>query len=155
MTDKREVTEQDLRLPEFRDAKLEDLEFRDDGKVVRKDRFKVALYSIASKVGFGSRSGFECPEVVNKVQEIVEQHELFTRKGWVIQNNEGLFLEKVYYINFISDFTKVAFFDDKSEAEHCIKDNPKHLKGCFIKFAKARIAFDITDAEPEDLGHAE
>lgn len=155
MTDKREVTEQDLRIPEFRDAKLEDLEFRDDGKVVRKDRFKVALYSIASKVGFGARSGFECPEVVNKVQEIVEQHKSYTLKGWVIQNNEGLFLEKGDYIDFIADFTKVEFFDDKSEAEQCIKDFPAPLKGCFIKFAKAKIAFDITDTEPEEDSHAE
>lgn len=155
MTNKREVTEQDLRMPEFRDAKLEDLEFRDDGKVVRKDRFKIALYSIAYEVGFGSRTGFECQEVVEKVKGFVQQNQMLNKSGWVIQNAQGLYLEKGDDINFIEDFTKVDFFDDKTEAEHCIKDYPAPLKGCFIKFAKARLTFDISDAEPEEECHAE
>lgn len=40
MMSKPEVTEQDIRLPQFRDAKLEDLEFDASGEVVRKDRFE-------------------------------------------------------------------------------------------------------------------
>lgn len=44
----REVTEKDFRKPEFRDAKVEDYEFRDDGKLVRKDRFQTTVFKIAS-----------------------------------------------------------------------------------------------------------
>lgn len=156
MTNKREVTEQDLRMPEFQNAKLEDLEFRDsDGKIVRKDRFKVALYSIAYNVGFGSRSGFECPDVVNKVKEIVQQHELLTKKGWVIQNEDGHFLEFGESLEFVQDIAKADFFKDKSDTESCIDGHPEQLKGCFIKYAKARVFFDISEIEPEDVGNAE
>jgi len=62
------VTERDLRMPEFRDAKLEDLEFRADGKIVRKDRWERGIRRIASMVGCNSRDGFEIDEVVEKVR---------------------------------------------------------------------------------------
>jgi hypothetical protein len=156
MPDRGEVTEQDLRMPEFRHAKLEDLEFReDDGKIVRKDRFKVSMYSIASAVGQGGRCGFECPEIVAIVKDLVQQSKMFNKSGWVIQNDQGLFLKKGNDVDFEGDLTKAEFFEDKSEAEHCIKDNPKYLSGCFIRFAKARLGFDITDYEPEEDSHAE
>lgn len=156
MTTKKEVTEHDLRMPEFRDAKLEDLEFReDDGKIVRKDRFKVSMYSIAYEVGQGGRSGFECPDIVAIVKDLVQQSKMFNKSGWVIQNDQGLFLKKGNDVDFEGDLTEAEFFEDKSEAEQCIKDNPKYLKGCFIRFAKARLGFDITDYEPEEDSHAE
>jgi len=63
-----EVTERDLRLPEFKDAKLEDLEFRNDGKIVRKDRWETGIRKIAYATGFNSRSGFEIEEVIAKVE---------------------------------------------------------------------------------------
>ena len=62
------VTERDLRMPEFRDAKLEDLEFRADVKIVRKDRWERGIRRIASMVGCNSRDGFEIDEVVEKVR---------------------------------------------------------------------------------------
>ncbi|MEG0969210.1 MAG: hypothetical protein RSG92_27990, partial [Pseudomonas sp.] len=66
---KREVTELDFRRPEFRNAKIEDYEFRDDGAIVRKDRWESGIQQIKSAVGI--RSGFEVDEVVDAVLKLV------------------------------------------------------------------------------------
>lgn len=68
---KRPVTELDFRAPEFRDAKVEDYEFRDDGKVVRKDRWETSFRSIAYALGFNGRNGFELPQVVEDFREFL------------------------------------------------------------------------------------
>lgn len=65
---KREVTEDDLRLPEFRGVALDDLEVRADGKVVRKDRWERAVFTLADLVGMNRREGFEIAEVVEAVK---------------------------------------------------------------------------------------
>lgn len=67
-----EVTEFDLRAEEFKhpDVKPSDYEFRDDGKIVRKDRWITGFRSVASAAGFNSRSGFEIPDVVGKVERV-------------------------------------------------------------------------------------
>jgi hypothetical protein len=58
-------------MPEFRDAKPEDLEFREDGKLVRKDRWEVALRNVASTIGW-SRREYEVHEVSAEVRRIKE-----------------------------------------------------------------------------------
>lgn len=63
----RQVTERDLRMPEFRDAKLEELEFREDGTLVRKDRWETTVRDIVSFLGW-SRRDFELPEVVAEIE---------------------------------------------------------------------------------------
>jgi hypothetical protein len=67
---KREVTEFDLRAEEFKhpETKLEDLEFRDDGKIVRKDRFERGFKSLVEPAGFSLRH-FEIDDVVDRVEE--------------------------------------------------------------------------------------
>lgn len=70
----KKVTEQDFRLPEFRDADPEDYEFRDDGKVVRKDRWKTGMHSVASAMGF-PRGGFEIDDVVEAVRQMAKKIE--------------------------------------------------------------------------------
>ena len=79
---KRHVSEQDFRLPEFRDAKLEDYELRDDGVVVRKDRWEQGLRSIAIMLAdsdidgidfdFSGRS-FEITDVVSGVLAVINK----------------------------------------------------------------------------------
>ena len=62
---KREVTEQDFRMPEFRDAKVEDYEFRDgDQKLVRKDRWERGIRSLAAALG---KRDFEIDGVIEQV----------------------------------------------------------------------------------------
>lgn len=68
----RTPTERDLRIPEFRDAKLEDLEFRGDGRIVRKDRWETGIRRIVSILGMAG-SDFEIDDVVAKVRALDEQ----------------------------------------------------------------------------------
>jgi hypothetical protein len=66
----REVTEFDLRAPEFQhpSIKPQDYEFRDDGKVVRKDRWETGLRRIAGVLGW-SREEWEIDHVVAEVKK--------------------------------------------------------------------------------------
>lgn len=66
----RAVTELDFRMPEFRDAKTEDYEFREDGKIVRKDRWERGIRNVASAVGFTGRKEWEIEDVVERVREL-------------------------------------------------------------------------------------
>lgn len=66
----REVTEKDFRKPEYIDAKVEDYEFRDDGKLVRKDRFQTTVFKIASIL---SLRDFECQEVIDEVDSLLNE----------------------------------------------------------------------------------
>ena len=68
----RDATERDLRKDEFKNAKLEDYEVREDGAVVRKDRFISAVSKIANIVGATDRGNFEIPDVIEKVRGITE-----------------------------------------------------------------------------------
>lgn len=65
----RPVTERDFRRPEFLDAKVEDYEFREDGAVVRKDRWEQGIHLIRSVVGPGGRE-FEIRDVVAAVETL-------------------------------------------------------------------------------------
>ncbi|WP_271103737.1 hypothetical protein [Pseudomonas tohonis] len=66
----REVTELDFRMPEFRNAKVEDYEFRDDGKLVRKDRWENGIHTIRAIIGRDGRD-FEIENVVEQVREVM------------------------------------------------------------------------------------
>jgi hypothetical protein len=67
---KEQVTERDIRMPEFKDAELDDLEFRADGKVVRKDRWENAIHSIRYALG-DTRREFEISDVISAVRALV------------------------------------------------------------------------------------
>lgn len=69
MTD-RKVTEQDFRMPEFIDAKVEDYEFRADGKLVRKNRWEKGIRHISCLVDINH--DFEIDEVVSRVRALVD-----------------------------------------------------------------------------------
>lgn len=108
---KRKVTEQDFRLPEFRDANPDDYEFRDDGKIVRKDRWKTGVQNISAIIN-GPRFEFEIPDVVKQVrdrQSLWELCEEFIREqdiGCVekihqtdsVIENAYTFIENICYI---------------------------------------------------------
>lgn len=67
----RQVTEEDFRMPEFRGKDPKDYEFRADGKVVRKDRWEIAIRNIRSALG-DYRKEFEVDDVVSGVRAIVD-----------------------------------------------------------------------------------
>lgn len=65
----REVNERDFRRPEFRDAEPKDYEFREDGAVVRKDRWEIAIHRIRHAVG-DTREEFEVNDIVAAVRAL-------------------------------------------------------------------------------------
>jgi hypothetical protein len=69
----KQVTEFDFRKPEFMHSKVEDYEFREDGKIVRKDRFRRGIFEIVTALGMDVRN-FETYDVVNAVQALVNQY---------------------------------------------------------------------------------
>lgn len=98
MSTKRPVSERDFRMPEFRDADPNDYEFREDGKIVRKDRWEQGIRSIVSIVR-SPRSDFEIDEVIEEIrlkfrvrhpQEIIDQTNQVAQK---IANWMGFELE--------------------------------------------------------------
>jgi hypothetical protein len=66
----REVTERDFRMPEFRDADPKDYEFREDGKIVRKDRWETGIRRIRSALG-DHRREFEIDDVIQAVKALI------------------------------------------------------------------------------------
>lgn len=73
MAKKKPVTERDLRMPEFYHLNAEDLddyEFREDGKIVRKDRWENAIRRIRNELG-DDRREFELHEIVSAVSALV------------------------------------------------------------------------------------
>lgn len=67
------VTERDFRIPEFIDAVAEDYEFRDDGKLVRKDRWEQGIREIAFLVGFDGHATYEIQDVIVRVKSGLEE----------------------------------------------------------------------------------
>lgn len=63
------VTERDFRKPEFTNADPADYEFREDGAVVRKDRWQTAVHQIRSLVGPKGRE-FEITQVIEAVEKL-------------------------------------------------------------------------------------
>ena len=66
----RVVTERDFRDPRFRDADPADYEFRDDGQIVRKDRWEMGIRRIRGHLG-DPRREFEIDDIVSAVEALV------------------------------------------------------------------------------------
>lgn len=69
----RQVTERDLRAPEYREGEPSDYEFRSDGKVVRKDRWERGIREIKSVLRDYSRE-FEINDIVDRVDALVKAY---------------------------------------------------------------------------------
>lgn len=79
MSEPRPVAERDFRMPEYLDARVEDYEFRDDGVLVRKDRWERGIRQIVGIIedmpggcDFSNirRRKFEVDEVVAAVEAL-------------------------------------------------------------------------------------
>ena len=68
----KQVTEEAFRKPEFKFAKVEDYEFREDGELVRKDRWRAGILAIASALHINTRN-FEIVEIVQAVDELIRK----------------------------------------------------------------------------------
>jgi hypothetical protein len=67
------VTEQDFRMPEFKNSNPEDYEFRDDGNIVRKDRWETGIQRIRIALGMNTRE-FEIDDIVYAVRRLVNEY---------------------------------------------------------------------------------
>lgn len=75
----REITEDDLRMPEYRGIKLENLERRDDGRIVRKDRWELTCRRIAGQMGLdGGYDLDELPGIVGTMREFTPTEAMLT-----------------------------------------------------------------------------
>lgn len=76
---KNQVTERDIRLPQFKDSDVADLEFDATGDVVRKDRFEKSMRKISSMLhgvnGLSARASWTCEQVVEAVRILIERGE--------------------------------------------------------------------------------
>lgn len=67
MSKTRQAVLEDFFQPKFKGENTDDYEVRQDGGVVRKDRWEKAIYSIVHALGMNGRD-FECAEVVDGVR---------------------------------------------------------------------------------------
>ncbi len=63
----RQVTERDLRRPGMEDSKPEEFEFREDGELVRKDRWQQGIRRIAAALR--TSRNFDINDIVGRVEE--------------------------------------------------------------------------------------
>lgn len=111
------VTEQDIRLPQFRDAKLEDLEFDGSGEVVRKDRFEKSMRKISSMLhgvnGLSARDGWTCEQVVEAAEIAIRQ---FQRLKDLILIVESVPVDAEFYHFGNKEYVKDINQDDLDSA---------------------------------------
>jgi hypothetical protein len=100
----RKVTEQDFRMPEFRDAKPEDYEFRNDGKIVRKDRWEQGIRDIACL--FSTSREFEIDKIISSVKNLVYVKRLFIKTAHLIDDIEINTAGEVDAIKALKQFIK-------------------------------------------------
>ncbi len=67
---KKEVTEKDFRSDKFKFANVDDYEFREDGEIVRKDRWEAAVRAMAGALKINTRD-FEIVQVVQAVDDLI------------------------------------------------------------------------------------
>lgn len=73
MTTKRAVTERDFWQPRFVGQKPDDYEFRDDGEIVRKDRWEMAIRRIGSRLGCLESREFEISDIEAAIEKLIEE----------------------------------------------------------------------------------
>lgn len=68
----REVTERDMRDPKYGMGEPHEFEFRNDGAIVRKDRWEMGIRRIAYAVGGLARREFEIADIVKRVEDMAD-----------------------------------------------------------------------------------
>jgi len=120
---KDQVTERDIRLPQFKDAKLEDLEFDDEGFVVRKDRFQTSMHKIQGMLhgvnGLSPRTSWTCEQVVEalsiKLRLFERLEELICIERFTPEHAEFYHFENKCYVKNIDQEHLVIAKSEPSE----------------------------------------
>jgi len=124
---KKEVTELDLRRPEFQDPKLkpEHFEFDADGEVVRKDRFETGMRKVHSVlIGRGlasARDKWTVDSVVDKVKCAIDEANRLKLLIKIVkcapEDAEYFHFENMHYVKDIDQ-------EDHQHAKENLKDSP-------------------------------
>ena len=109
----RDVKESDFRKSEYINKNPEDYEFREDGVIVRKDRWKVGIYRLQS-IMLDGRKEFEIDEIIaeaHRLKDLDNGVKLFTKeKESLILEGVGTAGEDQNYINLYDcNDTKIGF----------------------------------------------
>ena len=109
----KEVSILDFIAPEFRGADPLDYEFRNDGKIVRKDRWMNGMNSIAQAIGMSTREGYEIPDAVNRVEQV------FT----ALENIDHRYILNV--LERVGTFVKIGSYsrEEVLELQRSVKDS--------------------------------
>ncbi|MFC2994690.1 hypothetical protein ACFODO_05250 [Acinetobacter sichuanensis] len=147
---KNPVTEQDIRLPQFRDTKLEDLEFDGSGEVVRKDRFETSMRKISGMLhgvnGLSARSGWACEQVVEAVDQLLRFKQLVIAINTAPDGAEFYHFENGEFIKAIDqEYLQIA--RDDPEKSHLVNhdvflNGSWELTSAWIEYINHLISID-------------
>ncbi|WP_180068299.1 hypothetical protein [Acinetobacter sp. YH16038] len=161
---KNPVTEQDIRLPQFRDAKLEDLEFDASGEVVRKDRFETSMRKISSMLhgvnGLSARCSWTCEQVVDAVDEVKSKLEHLKSLVLAIESvPEGAEFYHIENREYVKNIAKdaLAIAENEPELSHLIDfDISKHggeweESSAWLEYIKVLVKVSDLEAEIDSI----
>lgn len=155
------VTEQDIRLPQFRDAKLEDLEFDGSGEVVRKDRFEKSMRKIQGMLhdinGLSSRSTWTCEQVVGAVDQLLRFRQLVTALHTVPDDAEFYHFDNDVYVKDIDaehEYLARSAPKESHLINHmiCEDDGNWEQSSGFIEYIDHLISIEAMRKEIADFG---
>lgn len=87
MKNKQPVCELDLRDPKFpRNTSPDEYEFRDDGEIVRKDRWENGIRKIAAHLGI--QNNFEIDDVAFRVYKLVSENNNLIQQLQLFKSNQ-------------------------------------------------------------------
>ena len=117
------VTEADIRLPQFRDSKIEDLEFDGSGEVVRKDRFETSMRRLQGRLsginGLSPRERWTCPQVVGAVEKLQRILKLYRALGSVPGRADHYHPDNDWFVKNI-DQDQLAYARSEPKEGHLI-----------------------------------
>ena len=161
MGNKDQVTEIDLRMPQFRDAKLEDLEFDGSGEVVRKDRYEKSMRRIQGKLhgvnGLSVRSTWTCDQVVEAVNQLLRFKQLVIALNTLPADAEFYHFDNDVYVKDIDqEHLQIAMGEPKKShlINHmtCEDDGIWEENSGFIEYINHLISIDDMKKEITEFG---
>ena len=158
------VTESDIRLPQFRDAKLEDLEFDGSDEVVRKDRFEKSMRKISGMLhgvnGLSVRDTWTCDQVVEAVNQLLRFKQLAIALNTLPSDADFYHFDNDTYVKDIDqEHLQIARNEPKEGhlINHmvCEDDGIWEESSGFVEFINHLISIDEMKKEIADFGRVE
>jgi hypothetical protein len=159
---KRQVTERDIRLPQFRDAQLDDLEFDGTGEVARKDRFQTSMCKIQGMLhgvnGLSPRTSWTCEQVVEalsiKLRLIERLEKLICIDRFAPEDAEFYHFDNQCYVKKIDQDHLAIAKDEPSNShlinfEFCETGEEWEASSGWLEYIDALVSIDVIREEIE------